>query len=542
MDIKEFTEDQIVSFNLGEENFGIGISRIQEIMKVPRITKVPRTPHYFEGIINLRGNIISILNLRKKLKLEDEKFNENTRIIITDIKGQKTGIIVDFVSEVRCIENKKVLPPPKGINIESKYLFGMLKFKDEKKVIMLLDLDEIIQGEDFEKFKDTEAYVVDRSFQEKERITRVDILQLVTFQVGVECYSIDINHVKEVIKLPEITAVPESPDYIEGVFTLRDRVIPVISIATRFGMKKPEFTDETSVIVVEVNELNLGLIVDSVEKVINFPKDDIAPPPPNISEYEAKNLDGLIKIKENGKKRLFLILNLEKIFTQQEQEMLSEMDEEAETVSEEDEILEEKKEEKKIYSDIEQTIAIFNLEKELYGIWIENIIEIIEVPSITPVPRSPDFIEGVINLRGEVITIVDLRKRFGLEDIGKTEMTRIIIVSLGEKKLGMMVDSVSEVVKIDRNNIEALPESITSIDNEFIEGVGKIGEEERMVILFKLSKILTSTEKRKVKRISERKTIKKQFKKEKKEEKTEQKKKETKKETKSKKKQNNNAK
>ena len=114
--------------------------------------------------------------------------------------------------------------------------------------------------------------------------------------------------------------------------------------------------------------------------------------------------------------------------------------------------------------------------------------------AVTNVPRAPVFMEGVINLRGQLIPIIDLRTRFGMPRADHTKNTRIVVTEIGTKRVGMVVDSVSEVLRLPLDAIEPAPDMITGVDTEYIRGVGKV--DDRLIILLDLAKIVTGSEKR----------------------------------------------
>ena len=132
--------------------------------------------------------------------------------------------------------------------------------------------------------------------------------------------------------------------------------------------------------------------------------------------------------------------------------------------------------------------VIFSLEGEEYGIEILRVKEIKEMIRITRVPKAPHYVRGVINLRGEVIPIVDLRKKFNLEKRNDNDSTRIIIVAVEEITVGLVVDTSSEVVGILNKDIEEAPETIGSFEQGYISGIGKVGS--RLIILLNVDKIL----------------------------------------------------
>jgi len=138
----------------------------------------------------------------------------------------------------------------------------------------------------------------------------------------------------------------------------------------------------------------------------------------------------------------------------------------------------------------------FALGGEIYGLEILKVQEIIGMMSVTRVPRTPEFIRGVINLRGKVIPVVDLRIKFGLESKDDTEKTVIIVVQVSrgsqQVTMGTIVDEVSEVMDIDAGQIEPPPELGAEVDTDFILGMGKIAD--KVVMLLDVDKVLTGGE------------------------------------------------
>jgi purine-binding chemotaxis protein CheW len=139
-------------------------------------------------------------------------------------------------------------------------------------------------------------------------------------------------------------------------------------------------------------------------------------------------------------------------------------------------------------------VVSFKLGSEEYGVDISQVQEINRMVAVTHVPRAPQFMEGVINLRGQLIPIIDLRARFGMPRAEHTKNTRIVVTEIGTKRVGMVVDSVSEVLRLPVDQIEPAPEMITGVDTEYIRGVGKI--EDRLIILLDLARIISTAEKR----------------------------------------------
>ena len=132
-------------------------------------------------------------------------------------------------------------------------------------------------------------------------------------------------------------------------------------------------------------------------------------------------------------------------------------------------------------------LVTFNLGEE-YGVPISQVQEIVRVGGITMVPNSPVFMEGVINLRGRVLPVLNLRKRLGLSEKEISSASRIVVTEIGNKVIGLLVDAVSHVIKIPPDNVEPAPEEVLEIDTDYITGVGKLHD--RMIILLDLEKLL----------------------------------------------------
>ena len=134
----------------------------------------------------------------------------------------------------------------------------------------------------------------------------------------------------------------------------------------------------------------------------------------------------------------------------------------------------------------------FRIGRETFGVPISLVHEIVRVPDITAVPDAPDYIEGVINLRGKIVSIVDLRKRFGEKEISRHKKNRILVVEVESKMVGLIVDAASEVLRLPADQIDVPPDIFEEGELNYVTGVGKL--KERLIILVDLSKILQKGE------------------------------------------------
>ena len=140
----------------------------------------------------------------------------------------------------------------------------------------------------------------------------------------------------------------------------------------------------------------------------------------------------------------------------------------------------------------EQQLVVFDLATESYGVDIGAVREIIRMQEITNVPRTPEFVEGVINLRGKVIPVVDLRKRFGLSVGEKSAENRIVVVDIGGQDIGVIVDAVNEVLRIFTDSVEPPSSVITTADSDYLMGIAKV--DDGLLILLDLESVLSAEE------------------------------------------------
>jgi len=140
-------------------------------------------------------------------------------------------------------------------------------------------------------------------------------MQLVSFKLDEEFYGIEISKVREIILIPEVTRIPETPSYVKGLINLRSTVIPVIDLRARFGLSAAELTDESRIMVLHACGETIGIVVDAVNEVLRVKQDQIAPPPPPVASVGRDYLTGLVK----QEKHLLILLDIDRLLREQSQ-------------------------------------------------------------------------------------------------------------------------------------------------------------------------------------------------------------------------------
>jgi purine-binding chemotaxis protein CheW len=231
------------------------------------------------------------------------------------------------------------------------------------------------------------------------------------------------------------------------------------------------------VILLSFGQAKLGIVVDGIQEIIRIREEDILPPPQTLSERESKDLEGVVVRSD----RMVSLLRVLDIITGEDQAKIAAMS---------TSLIKDNTEE--AADTHELPLVIFRLGPEAYSLRLHEVREIIMVGNITPVPRAPSFIEGVLNLRGEVMPVIDLRERFGLERQKATNLSRIVITPIGGVSTGLVVDSVDEVKSVDHRRLEEPPKVTAVGANAFIEKVART--EEGVVFLLNVQRLLTDVE------------------------------------------------
>ncbi len=480
---------QFVTFTVGSDVFAVEMQPVQEIIRVPEVVRVPLTPPSLNGLANLRGNVLPIICLRTLFNLEPREADDSTRALVLNL-GQPLGFVVDRVASVIMVEEEQIEPVSNvQATINTNLLTGLLKQVGGHELVMIIDFAALIKG----------------SFSENSLLQRVasnagamtlgdedsddeasDELQLVSFTVAEQEYGIAIDDVQEIVQIPEhIVSVPKSASHVRGVMTLRQRLLPLVSLREMFCLPGQATDERSRILVVSLAGMSVGIILDSVNEVLRVPAAQVEPMPPMLARDQAMaELTGLCRL--NDGKRLVSVVSAERLLQHQSvQRVLNETDKEPSV----DEDLMDSAE-----TDDEEQLVVFRLGNEEFGVPIDSVQEIVRVPeNLTHVPKAPEFVEGVMNLRGVVLPVIDQRRRFGLPSIESNDRQRIMVFVINEMRTGFIVDSVAEVLKISRSLIEPAP-SLSSEQQRLFGRVANLPKQKRMIQLVEPRQLLADGE------------------------------------------------
>ena len=485
------TARQYVTFTVGQEVYAVDMQPVQEIIRVPEVVRVPLTPPSLNGLANLRGNVLPILCLRNLFNLPTREADESTRALVLDY-GQPLGFVVDRVTSVIMVEEDQVQPVSDiQATVHTDLLTGLLKQVAGHELVMIVDFEALIRHNFSENslLRRAVSQGSDLLLGElDEDEDNSDELQLVSFSVADQEYGIAIEDVQEIVQIPEhIVSVPRSPHHVRGVMTLRQRLLPLVSLREMFCLASHEADERSRILVVNLGGNSVGIILDSVNEVLRVPSAQVDAMPPLLARDQSMaELVGLCRL--NDGKRLVSVVSAQRLLQHQSvQQALQQGQQETD-------VNEQWLESADDANDDEEQLVVFRLGNEEFGVPIDSVQEIVRVPdNLTHVPKSPSFIEGVMNLRGVVLPVIDQRRRFGMPSIESNDRQRIMVFVINEVRTGFIVDSVAEVLKISRHDIEAAP-SLSPEQQRLFGRVANLAKQQRMIQLVEPGQLFADNE------------------------------------------------
>jgi purine-binding chemotaxis protein CheW len=445
---------QFVTFLVGDEVFAVDMAPVQEIIRVPSVVRVPLAPYSLVGLASLRGRVLPIICLRRIFGFEERSPDDSTRAIVIDL-GQPMGFVVDRVASVLNVETDRIKTVDDiRSTVNSDLLTGMLRDAGGYAMVMVLEFGKLIAREfaGITAWSHTRNQAVATSgyLAGTQEDIDSDEWQLVSFSVADQEYAIDIARVNEIVQIPDtIVHVPNSLPHVLGLMTLRERLLPLVSLRCLFHLPTRPLDEKSRIVVVTLGTVAVGIVTDSVSEVLRVPLDQVDTLPALLAQGgELSEITQICRLQAG--RRLVSIISVDHLFchsaVREALDAVAALNappvEAADQIDTED----------------EEQVVVFLLASGEFGVPIESVQEIVRVPEeLTHVPKSPDFIEGVINLRGSVLPVIDQRKRLDLPTLARNDRQRIMVFQFDGFRTGLIVDAVTEVLKIALHTISPAP-------------------------------------------------------------------------------------
>lgn len=495
-------DNQFVTFSVAGEMFAVPMAPVQEIIRVPEVARLPLAPAALDGLANLRGRVLPIMNLRRLFNADARHHDDATRALVINL-GQPLGFVVDRVASVVSVEPHEI-EPARAVQsvVQADYLTGVInraRPDGGHQLMLVLDFDRLVNDQ-FAGIAAATRHSANLTADTPARADAAgapaaDELRLVSFTVSGQEYAVDIAHVREIVQVPEtITAVPNTPAHVLGLISLRRRLLPLVSLRSVFGLPTLALDEHHRIVVVALpGGAQVGLVTDAVKEVLSVPRQQAEPMPGVLArDQQMQEFESICRLDEG--RRLVSIIAAERLLglpaLRDAVAAVADHDGVTPPTPEDSDMARSPIDQHAAASDDDAQVVIFRLGAEEFGVPIMSVQEIVRVPEVlTRVPKTPPFVEGVINLRGTVLPVIDQRSRLGMASIERNDRQRIMVYTLGGQRTGFIVDSVAEVLRIGRGHIAPAPE-LSDEQGRLITRVAKLDSDKRLVMLIDPSQLL----------------------------------------------------
>ena len=483
----DVASENLLIFRLAGESFALRLASIAEIIRLPDLAHMPLVPPSLLGLANLRGTVLPVISLRALLQLPGIETNEQTRVVV--VRGAAAvGFVVDRVDRLLALAAHQLEHDDAGAGTtDPAMLDGTVKGSEGQSTIKLLNPSRLLRGQ-FAQLGVSTTRTANRSAVASGSPVAAParaLISLLSFRLGEQEYALPLDRVREIVPVPEhISTLPGPETAVLGVITLRERLLPLVSLRALLGMAAGDGRGPRGkVVVVSLGEGAVGVVVDATREILRVDPGIIEPAPALLTRGEGDAEIVSICRLEDGQ-RLVALLSPDRLFRSElVRRILAEQAGTGETES---------RSEANAMAD--EQFIIFRLGDQDYGIPIAAVSEIARRPDrLTRLPKAPAFVDGVMNLRGSVVPIVDLRRRFDLRAGEHTGSQRIMMVAIGAVIAGFLVDSVSEILKVPTDAIQPAPE-MSPDQMRLISRVINLEASGRMILLVDPAQLLDQVE------------------------------------------------
>lgn len=443
--------EEILIIRHNEVSFGISTALIGQILRVPDITSLALSPYEVRGLCAVGGGIVTLLDFNLLLGLTPcGALDQKNRVITLNNEMSTLALLVDEVTVSLTIDQQKI----EYLDVVDEAIIAIVHHEDM--LIQVVSLEYVIAA--IRSVKVAAQVVSEKSRYDTESSVKVeDKSRYLVFKMGAEEYALPIDDLREILNADvTITAMAGSNDEIIGMMSLREELV-VIADLRRFYGSQPKPGEKNRIMIVQMHNKTLGLMIDEIVDIHEFSKADLDS---LGTSNDDKRIAGVI---HNGDKLISLVSNsaIESLLERNNDIVVSN---DVAAVSE---------------NAVEMVeVVIFKLGNEEYAFSIEEVAEIIDMTPVTPVANAVEMVDGIINIRGQIVTIGSLHKRLGIK-IPTHGDQKIIICHAPKGRIGFFVNTVSDVLSIDPAQMRA-EESGDGLFSNVIH----LDEGKRLVLLF----------------------------------------------------------
>ncbi|MFG1465051.1 chemotaxis protein CheW [Xanthobacter sp. DSM 24535] len=477
-----------LTFRLDEEVYALPVEMVNEIITVPQVTRVPMSPTSLLGIANLRGAALPVASLRGLLE-RDRGTSKPARVAIVLEGAAPVALAVDSVDVLVNVAAGGIETRQAELAAAAgEHLTGAFRYQagHGERAAKILDIAGLIRG----------AFTP-RASNDGQAPGGIDLKALwggaeeaaprgglVTFEVAGQEFALALEDAREIIPTSgRLTAMPHAEALALGMIAYRETLLPVFSLRGLLGLPKGERAESEKIIVTNVQGTLAGLLVDRMRSVLPMDADLME----EIPAVLAARAGGEAKIRsiyraEEGR-RLISVLAPEHLFREDVMQRLT-RETAASVPTREGPTAETKT----------AHFLVFRLCDNEFALPVEAVDEVATMPDrLTRIPKVPAFLEGVVNLRGEVLPVIDQRRRFDMPPRDTGQLRRLVVMRTARHRAGIIVDGITQVLRTAQDAIDPAPD-LAGEKTRLVYGVINLPAEHRMVLLLDPDELLTRTE------------------------------------------------
>lgn len=440
---------QLLSFRIAGRRYGLPAIRVNEVARMPRLARVPHAPPGLLGLANFRGAVLPVLSFAT---LVDQPRGREARVILLDGKDP-VGIAVDEVNALVGGDAKDVHP---------------------------VEIDMLV-ARSFDVDRERRSHGMGGIGNAIAPAPRAADLPLVVFALGAQEFALPLGAVEEIVRLPaEVTPMPHGDQVIMGSVTVRGVLLPLLSLAVLLALPARGNSTRARIVVVRIGAHRVGLVVDAMRPIVRVAESQIDPVPLVLSRGSAETrIQAICRL--DGGKRLVSVLAAEQLLRDDITARLLQDGKEQDSMAV-----------GQVETSVEQFL-LFRIGEEEFGLPIAAVEEVAALPSkLTRLPKALAFVQGIMNLRGNVLPVIDQVRRFsGVAATGRKR--RVVVVRIGDLRAGFIVDTVSEVLHVPVDALRDAPDLGTDGTRVF-ERVANLQADGRLVLIVSPSELLDRAE------------------------------------------------
>jgi purine-binding chemotaxis protein CheW len=437
------TDSQSLTFRVGEDRFSLPASLVREVARLPRITRVPHAPPSLIGLGNFRGTVLPVVSFAD---LTGRRAENERQVILLDT-ARPMALAVDDVSTL-----------------------------GEDKKARRVDIDALA-ARDF-KISSRKASKV--ATLAKAGAAEPDAsINLVAFAIADQDYALPTTAVQEVLRLPgDIALLPHAETVVVGSIAVRDALLPLLSLRALLGLPGKTERRRARVVVVKIGAHRVGLVVDRMRAILRVPESRIDAVPAVLARGSAEaRVQAICRLDEG--RRLVSVLAVEHLVRE---------DLTARLLQGSEEVMAEQN-----AADATEQFLVFQIGNEEFGLPVAAVVEVARPSAkLTRLPNAPDFVQGAMNLRGQIVPVIDQSRRFGAT-AATGARGRVIVVRIGALQAGFRVDGVSEMMRVPASAIRAAPD-LGGDETRVFDRIANLEEVGRMVLIVSPQELLDRAE------------------------------------------------